>query len=113
VQFKPAGALVNGFVQVSLGGGVERRSSFDSQTMTAAQDENSAVFPHKQQPDFDGVRATIESAMAAAHAARAAAGADSSTSSGNWPNSVMPVSSRLGSSTSRRRSCSTAGEAAA
>jgi hypothetical protein len=68
VQFKPAGALVNGFVQFSLGGGNERRSSFGSQSMEASRDENSVMFNRKQQPAFAELRSAVEAAMAAVHA---------------------------------------------
>jgi Domain of unknown function (DUF4429)/Short C-terminal domain len=63
VQFKPAGPVVNGFIQFSLGGGNERRSAFGQQTMDAAKDENSVVFRKKQQPGFEELRAAVESAM--------------------------------------------------
>lgn len=77
VQFKPAGAMVNGFIAFSLGGGNERRSRFGSQTTDAVGDENSVVFIRKQQPEFDKLRAAIEHALAApAGPAPAAAGQD-------------------------------------
>ena len=41
VQFKPAGRMVNGFIQFTLGGGNEKQSAFGSQSMDAAKDENS------------------------------------------------------------------------
>ena len=68
VQLKPAGGLVNGFIQFSLGGGNERRSTFGWQTMDAVGDENSVVFTRKQQPAFDVLRAAMEAAMALASA---------------------------------------------
>ena len=68
VQLKPAGPLVNGFIQFSLGGGNERRSTFGRQTMDAGGDENSVVFTRKQQPAFDVLRAAVEAAMALASA---------------------------------------------
>ncbi|MEU5417707.1 DUF4429 domain-containing protein [Streptomyces sp. NPDC001407] len=65
VQWKPAGPVVNGFVQFSLAGGNERQSAFGTQTRDAARDENSIVFTHKQQPAFDHLRTAVEAALAA------------------------------------------------
>ena len=66
VQLKPAGGLVNGFIQFSLGGGNELRSKFGRQTGDAGGDENSVIFTRKQQPAFDALRAAAEAAMASA-----------------------------------------------
>ena len=63
VQWKPAGATVNGFIQFTLSGGNERRSRFGSQTTDAASDENSVVFTKKQMGDFEELRAAVESAI--------------------------------------------------
>jgi hypothetical protein len=76
VQFKPAGAMVNGFIQFSLGGGNERRSAFGQQTMDAAKDENSVIFRKKQQPEFEELRAAVESAMVADNPAAGPAAPD-------------------------------------
>ncbi len=62
---KPAGPMVNGFIQFSLGGGNERRSAFGQQTTDAAKDENSVIFRKKQQSQFEELRAAVESAMVA------------------------------------------------
>lgn len=64
VQWKPAGALVNGFIQFTVGGGNEARSKFGSQTTSAVSDENSVVFHKKQMPAFEALRAEIERAIA-------------------------------------------------
>jgi len=64
VQWKPAGAIVEGFLQFSVPGGNERRSALGSQTSTARQDENSVTFRKAQQGEFEAVRAFIESAIA-------------------------------------------------
>ena len=66
VQIKPAGRLVNGFIQFTVPGGNERRSAFGSQTHTAASDENSVVFTRSQQAAFEALRDAIEQAMVAA-----------------------------------------------
>ncbi|XTZ18194.1 DUF4429 domain-containing protein [Micromonospora echinospora] len=69
VQWKPAGALVNGFIQFTLPGGIEQRSRAGSQTFNAAQDENSVVFTRKQQPAFEQLRHAVEQAIAQRYAA--------------------------------------------
>lgn len=68
VQWKPAGAMVNGFIQFTVPGGNERRSAFGSQTTNAAKDENSVVFTKKQMPEFEKLRAALDAAIAAHHA---------------------------------------------
>lgn len=68
VQWKPAGPLVNGAIQFTIGGGNERRSRFGRQTFGAVGDENSVVFTRKQGPTFERPRAEVERAIAAAHA---------------------------------------------
>ena len=67
VQFKPAGAMISGFIQFSLGGGTERRSAFGRQSFDAASDENSVMFTKKQQPEFEELRAAIEQGIAEGH----------------------------------------------
>jgi len=64
VQWKPAGVLVDGFIQFSVPGGNERRSSLGGQTAGARQDENSVTFRKNQQADFEAVRVLIESVIA-------------------------------------------------
>ena len=64
VQWKPAGGLVEGFIQFSVPGGNERRSSLGSATKNARQDENSVTFNKKQQPAFEEVRTFIETSLA-------------------------------------------------
>lgn len=65
VQIKPAGALVNGYIQFSLPGGNEKRATFGRQTLDAAEDENSVIFTKAQEPQFIKLRDAIESAMVA------------------------------------------------
>lgn len=64
VQWKPAGRLVNGFIQFTLPGGNEVRSGLGSQTSTAVGDENSVVFTRRQMPAFEEIREAVEQAMA-------------------------------------------------
>jgi hypothetical protein len=68
VQWKPAGGLVNGFIQFTIGGGNETRSRFGAQTMDAVHDENSVIFVKSQMRAFEALRAEIEQAIAARHA---------------------------------------------
>ena len=72
VQFKPAGPIVNGYIQFTVGGGIERRSSFGKQTVDAGRDENSVVFHYRQRKEFEQLRDAVQAALAAHH--RAAAG---------------------------------------
>lgn len=72
VQWKPAGAFVNGFIQFTVPGGNERRSAFGSQTSSAAQDENSIVFTKQQQSEFEKLRAALDQSIAVQHAPRMA-----------------------------------------
>jgi hypothetical protein len=65
VQFKPAGPMVNGFIQFSLGGGNEARSRFGRQTVDAVNDENSVIFTRKQQGAFTALRDMLDAAVAA------------------------------------------------
>lgn len=64
VQWKPAGALVNGFIQFTLSGGNESKSKFGYQTVDASKDENSVIFIKKQMPSFEALRVEIEHAIA-------------------------------------------------
>lgn len=68
VQWKPAGHMVNGFIQFTVPGGNERRSAFGSQTSSATRDENSVVFTRKQMPEFEHLRSALDEAIARQHA---------------------------------------------
>lgn len=63
VQIKPAGAMVNGYIQFTLPGGNEKRSGFGKQTIDAAGDENSVIFTKNQEEDFLKFRDAVEKAM--------------------------------------------------
>lgn len=67
VQWKPAGMMVNGYIEFSLGGGNESRSKFGSATNSAVQNENAVVFTRKQMPGFESFKARIEEAIVAQH----------------------------------------------
>jgi hypothetical protein len=79
VQWKPAGWAVNGFIQFTVPGGNEQRSSFGSQTVSAVQDENSVMFTKKQQPGFERLRTAIDEAVAQQHVPQAAVSSQDST----------------------------------
>lgn len=67
VQFKPAGPVMNGFIQFTVGGGDERRSRFGSQTRDATRDENSVTFFYAQRKAFEELRDAVNSALAVYH----------------------------------------------
>lgn len=69
VQWKPPGALMNGFIQFTVPGGAERRSQFGSQTSSAVNDENTVLVTKKQAPQFEELRAAVDEAIARSHAA--------------------------------------------
>jgi Domain of unknown function (DUF4429) len=64
VQWKPAGAMVNGYIEFSLGGGNETKSRFGKATTDAAHNENAVVFTKSQMPAFAHLRSAIEQAQA-------------------------------------------------
>lgn len=68
VQWKPAGWVTSGFIQFTVPGGVERRSSFGSQNRDAGSDENSVLFTRDQEPAFEQIRAALDAAIATQHA---------------------------------------------
>lgn len=63
VHIKPAGAMVNGYIQFTLPGSVERRAGFGKQTFDAAGDENSVIFTKSEESDFLNLRDVIENAI--------------------------------------------------
>ncbi|MGW1171238.1 DUF4429 domain-containing protein [Streptomyces sp. NPDC002550] len=67
IQWKPAGPIVNGFIQFGIPGGVERRSKAGRQTQQAAGDENSVVFTKQQMPAFEELRKLLDAAIAQHH----------------------------------------------
>jgi hypothetical protein len=67
VQFKPAGPLVNGFIQFTIDGGNEKQSAFGRQTTDAVKDENSAIFTSKQRAGFEALRDEVRAALAQFH----------------------------------------------
>ncbi|MEU6280909.1 DUF4429 domain-containing protein [Streptomyces sp. NPDC047028] len=67
VQWKPPGVFVNGFIQFTVPGGVERRSAFGGQTPSAIKDENTVIVTKKQVPAFEELRAAVDGAIAQQH----------------------------------------------
>lgn len=65
VQLKPAGALVNGYIQFTIPGGNEIRSQTGRATFDAGKDENSVVFTRKQSPAFQALHDAVMAAIAA------------------------------------------------
>lgn len=64
VQFKPAGWIMTGYIQFTLGGGNEVRATFGSQTLDAGLDENSVTFDPSKTEEFLKLRDAVESAIA-------------------------------------------------
>lgn len=56
VQYKPAGAFTNGYIQFSFQGGSEAKGG----VFQAASDENTVLFTKAQQPEFDSLRAKLQ-----------------------------------------------------
>jgi len=67
VQWKQPGALVNGFLEFTLPGGVERRSQWGRQTRDAVGNENAVVVTRAQAAAFEPMRKALESAIAEQH----------------------------------------------
>jgi hypothetical protein len=65
VQWKPAGGLVNGFIEFTVPGGREGRSQMGRQTLDAATNENAVIFTKKQMPEFEVVRQAVQQAQVA------------------------------------------------
>jgi hypothetical protein len=67
VQWKPPGAMVNGYIQFTVPGGIEMRSAFGKQTANAARDENSVIVTKMEAPAFEVLRDAIDDAIARRH----------------------------------------------
>ncbi|MEH0110633.1 DUF4429 domain-containing protein [Tersicoccus sp. MR15.9] len=64
-QWRPAGGLTNGFLQLVISGSSETKSQFGSQAMSAVNDENSVMFTRKQEAEFAHLRQVLDQALAA------------------------------------------------
>lgn len=76
MHLKPAGAVVSGYLQFSIGGAVESRSQFGRSSYDAAGDENSIMFTQNEQPFFEAFREAVEQAIAAERQAQVSAAPD-------------------------------------
>jgi Domain of unknown function (DUF4429) len=76
VELKPAGPVVNGWIEFAIAGGIEARSGLDHQTPRAAKNENSVIFTQRQAAAFEALRDAAEEAIAA----RQSGNADTSAS---------------------------------
>lgn len=61
IQFKKAGLLVNGYMQFAFNGGLEAKRGINQ----AIEDENTVVFTKAHQPEFEAIKAKIESRLQA------------------------------------------------
>ena len=88
VQWKQAGPMVNGFIQFTVPGGKERRSSFGKQSHDAIRDENSVMFTKAQMPAFEKLRDAIEQAIVTRSAPQSAVAAPA-----NVPEQIQQLAS--------------------
>ncbi len=63
IQIKNPGIMVNGYIEFTLAGGIERRAQFGTQTFNAAGDENSIIFSRRQATAFRELREAVEQAI--------------------------------------------------
>lgn len=63
IQWKPAGAIMNGYIEFSLGGGNESQSKFGRATKDATKNENAVIFTKKQMPEFQKLRNAVEAGI--------------------------------------------------
>lgn len=64
MHLKPAGPIVSGYLQFTMGGAVEKQAKFGRQSFDAAGDENSVLFTKAEQPFFERLRDAVERAIA-------------------------------------------------
>jgi hypothetical protein len=70
IQWKPAGALVNGYIEFTVPGGRENKSRMGHATTDAAHNENAVVFTKSQMPAFADLRTVIEQRQQEQHEAQ-------------------------------------------
>lgn len=63
IDWKPAGAVIVGFIGFTIAGALENRQQFGGRSMGAVKDQNSIVFSKSQQSDFEMVRQAIQEAL--------------------------------------------------
>jgi hypothetical protein len=62
VQWKPAGRVVDGFIEFTVPGDAEGRAAPASHTYQASADNNAVLFTKRQMKDFQALRIAIEDA---------------------------------------------------
>jgi hypothetical protein len=67
VRWKDVGLATAGFIQFTIPGALEPRTSRQPQTMAAAGDENSVTFSRNNQAQFAELKIAVEQAIAAHH----------------------------------------------
>lgn len=65
VQFRSAGPIVNGYIQIGFAGGLEAKGG----VFEAARDENTVMFTEDQEPEFRAIKRAIERRLAETSAA--------------------------------------------
>lgn len=68
IHIKPAGWVMDGYMQITAAGSNEVRSEFGRQSWDARNDENSVTFVSNEQPAFLALRDAIEEAQRNLHA---------------------------------------------
>lgn len=68
VRWKQPSKMIRGYIGFSLPGAVEKRSTFGSQTVDAAKDENAVIVGYTQADEFLALKTKIEEALAQHHA---------------------------------------------
>ena len=77
IQWKPPGLIMNGFLEFTVAGGVEKRSRFGAATHDAGTNENAVVVTFQQRSEFIALRSAIEDAMVGGTPVRPYAGSAS------------------------------------
>lgn len=70
IQWKKAGAFVNGYIQLGFFGGTEAKGGI----FQATEDENSIMFNQSQQPEFEAIRNELQRIIDARSAGTASSG---------------------------------------
>lgn len=64
VEMKPVGFLTTGYIQFTIPGELSKSKGKGARTMNAARDENSVIFLKNQEPEFETLRQSIQTALA-------------------------------------------------
>ncbi|MBW4079230.1 MAG: DUF4429 domain-containing protein [Acidobacteria bacterium] len=63
IDWKPAGAVIVGFIGFTIAGALENRERFGGRSMGAVKDQNSVVFAKRHESDFETLRQAIQKAV--------------------------------------------------